>query len=410
MNAILKQDLKGSEGILKHVHGLAFNRAAGSIGETEAVLYIHDELSKEGIKPKIQYFTYMGIRRVLMRIAYLITFTYLILFKLIIIIALYFSIKYLSEKARNFSLVRKESSKNLVLEIPARNEIPKKPVAIITAHYDTFSANIPYKIQTVLFFVFRVIIIPYFVVTITLSVWILYDIYFNPSRYPYITNLVVITTLIEFVIIFIIFLMIYNTNKSKGSIDNASGVAILIELSKRLYFNPLKNMDVIIVFTGSEEWGLMGAKKFCKRYRDRLLKNYDLDNSFNINLDMIGTYIGLIEKKKVFGKDKHNYNLNKKIEKAARELNVKYVKHSSILNPKTDHKIFRSFARKTRSKFQVACFHSKKDSKYIHSLRDTPEKCNPENLQSVLNICERVIRKIDSDIFRVKRNQIISVA
>jgi len=410
VNAILKQDLEGPNAIMKHIHALAFNRAAGSTGETKAILYIHNELSKEGFEPKIQYFTYMGIRRILMRIAYLIIFTYLLLFKLIIVIAIYFSVKYLFKRARNISFVKKETSKNLVLEIPMKKNIKKGQVTIITAHYDTFSAIIPYKIQSVLFFIFRIIIIPYFMITISLSIWILHDVYFNPSLNPDVTNLVITTTLIEFVIIFIIFLMIYNTDKSKGSIDNASGVAILIELSKKLYFNPLNNTDVIIVFTSSEEWGLIGAKKFCKQYKNYFLEKYDLDNSFNINLDMIGTYIGLIEKKKLIGKDKYSNNLNEKIEKIAKKLNVKLTKHTSILNPKTDHKIFRSFARKTRSKFQVACFHSKKDSKYIHSLRDTPEKCNPENLHSVLNICEKVIREIDSDIFRVKRNQIISVA
>ncbi|MHA1197112.1 MAG: hypothetical protein ACTSSM_13555 [Promethearchaeota archaeon] len=217
MNAILKQDLEGSNAIIKHIHALAFNRAAGSTGETKAILYIHNELSKEGFEPKIQYFTYIGIRRILMRIAYLIIFTYLLL------------LKYLFKRARNISFVKKETSKNLVLEIPMKKNIKKGQVTIITAHYDTFSAIIPYKIQSVLFFIFRIIIIPYFMITISLSIWILHDVYFNPALNPDITNLVITTTLIEFVIIFIIFLMIYNTNKSKGSIDNASGVAILIE-------------------------------------------------------------------------------------------------------------------------------------------------------------------------------------
>ena len=60
--------------------------------------------------------------------------------------------------------------------------------------------------------------------------------------------------------------------------------------------------------------------------------------------------------------------------------------------------MFLRFARKTESKFQVACFHSAKDSKYIHSPRDTPDKCNPANLNGVLNISVEVLNQIDSEL------------
>jgi len=44
----------------------------------------------------------------------------------------------------------------------------------------------------------------------------------------------------------------------------------------------------------------------------------------------------------------------------------------------------------------VAYFHSDKDSKFIHSSKDTPDKCYPEILNGCLEICDATIRSIDS--------------
>jgi Zn-dependent M28 family amino/carboxypeptidase len=200
---------------------------------------------------------------------------------------------------------------------------------------------------------------------------------------------------IEFVIVILIFLLIYNTEKSKGAIDNASGVAVLVELTKLLKNNPLDNYDVISLFTGAEEWGLIGSKRYCERNRKFLSEKYDLDRSFNINIDMIGTYIGLIERKRRFEKKQVNGTINAVISEVAQELNIPIVKHGGLINPSTDHKNFKKFAQKTKSKFQVACFHSDYDSKYIHSRRDTPDKCSSETLNNGVNLIFETLKKID---------------
>ncbi|MCK4280738.1 MAG: hypothetical protein KAX10_01375, partial [Candidatus Lokiarchaeota archaeon] len=62
---------------------------------------------------------------------------------------------------------------------------------------------------------------------------------------------------------------------------------------------------------------------------------------------------------------------------------------------KSDHISFKSFSEKTNEKFQVCCFHSVKDCKFIHSVKDTPDKCSPEILNSCLEICFNVIKSID---------------
>jgi len=204
------------------------------------------------------------------------------------------------------------------------------------------------------------------------------------------------SSIIEFFIFFLIFLLIYNTKRSMGAIDNASGVSILLEMAKKLNETPLDNMNVIIIFTGAEEWGLIGAKRFCNRNRKSLLDKYDLDKSLNINFDMVGTYIGLLNKTGLFHKKVLNQTLNEIIEDTATNLGISIIKHDQLITSKTDHKIFLKFAKKTKSDFQVACFHSAKDVKYIHSAKDTPDKCNVQNLNNALKISLETLRKIDS--------------
>jgi hypothetical protein len=282
----------------------------------------------------------------------------------------------------------------LIVEFPI-NTKEKKPVVILTAHYDSFSANLPFRLQGILFFIFKTIVVPYLCITLSLSIWILFNT--DSTNIHIVSNLIFLSSISNILITFLIALMLYSTRESTGSIDNASGVSILIELTKHLKKNPLKNMDVIIIFTGAEEWGLIGAKRYLKRHISELQEKYDLDKSFNINYDMIGSYIGLMHEKGILKKKRINKSLNMYIKEAAEKLDVKYFKHSHFINPKTDHRRFLKFARKTKSKFQVACFHSAKDSKYIHSPRDTPDKCNPENLNGVFNISAEVLHKIDSE-------------
>jgi hypothetical protein len=380
---------------MQHVNALAFSRTTGTVEETEAMLYIRDNLDKNNISSRLEYFEYIGLKKILMRMSYAIIISYVILYKLLLLLVLYFSIKYLFARTRHYTLLGKESSKNLIAEFPSKTK-EKKPVAILTAHYDSFSANLPFRIQGILFFIFKTIIIPYLGFTVSLSLWLLFDTQ-NRTMIE-VSNLIFLSSISSFMITFLIALMLYSTKKSLGAIDNASGVSILIELAKYLKKNPLKNMDVIIIFTGAEEWGLIGSKRYLKRHTSYFQKKYDLDKSFNINYDMIGSYIGLIHEKGILKKKKINKSLNMYIEEAAENLDIKYVKHSHFINPKTDHRKFLKFARKTKSKFQVACFHSAKDSKYIHSPRDTPDKCNPANLNRVFNISVEVLNKIDSEL------------
>ena len=396
MTVILSLNLYDPYATINHVNSLAFNRSTSSAGETEALLYIQNELSKEDIKSYVEHFSYIGARKVLMRLTYLIIFSYLIIFRQFLIIVLYVCIKYLSERLRILSLVKEEDSKSIFTIIHAEKIKPHRPLIIISAHYDSFTANLPYRVQNVLFFVFRIILFPYFIATIGFGVWFLIDFSNNQPNSQLVVNLVLTSTISEFIIIILILLLIYNRSDSMGSIDNASGVSIILELAKLIKRNPLENFDALFIWPGAEEWGLIGSDRFLKRHGHELEQIYDLNNSYYINIDMVGSYIGLFNEKGFFHKKKLNTRLNDDLEKSAYKLGVPIVKYNSFTTPKSDHRSFIKFAKKTKTSLEVAYFHSSKDSKHIHSPRDTPEKCSPENLNGCLDICYDTIRTIDS--------------
>ena len=134
-----------------------------------------------------------------------------------------------------------------------------------------------------------------------------------------------------------------------------------------------------------------------------LSKKYDLNRSFNINIDMVGSYIGL-ETRRVLPlrSRKALFDLNKRIVESAEELKIPLTVSDKIFGSKADHKSFRSLAKKTKSSFQVAYFHSHRDSKFIHSSKDTPDKCDPDKLNGCLEICYNTIRSIDLLNFPLK--------
>ncbi|MHA2269584.1 MAG: M28 family metallopeptidase [Promethearchaeota archaeon] len=379
----------------KHVESLAFNRAASTVGETKAIDYIESELDKDNIGSQYEYFHWTGPTRILMRISYLVIVTYLLLSRLFLIIIIYGIMKVSFERTRKMSLIKRESSKNIFAKIPAKHEGIKQPVVIFSAHYDSISANISFRFQVLMFFIYRLIIGFYICVIFILSIWLTLDIYLVYALPTDIIILISMLSLIGIVTSLPILYLVFNEKPSSSSIDNASGVAILIELAKLFKNNPLDKTDIYFVWTGAEEWGLKGAKKFCSDHFIHLNEEYNLNESIHINIDMVGTYIGLLDKVGLPLRRRLNKNLNNILEATANSLNIPITRYNKVIEPKMDHTVFRRCARRARKSLQIACFHSDKDSKYIHSLKDTPDKCKSENLNGCVAICYQALRSID---------------
>jgi hypothetical protein len=395
MTIISNQDLKEELDLIGHVEALAFDRSAASVGETKAINYIQEELNLGGIESRAEYFSWNTPISMLMKTIYLMAIGYLLVFRLFLLIVGFFFIKYMFQRTRRISFVKKEESKNVIAKISAKKNEPPTPIIIFTAHYDSVSSRVPYKVQRVLLVIIKLIIFPYIGLSIFISIWLT----LNILRVTYLNNFIVylisILSLVTLSAIIPIFLFIFTSNVSAGSIDNASGVSILIELSKIIKNQPLNNFEVLFIWFGAEEWGLKGSKKFVKKHSKNFKEKYNLEKSININIDMVGSYIGLLDKTGLFKKS-INSDLNDILQASANKLNIPIDRYEKVFKPKSDFRSFRIFRRGTKKKFQIACFHSDKDSKYIHSKSDTPDKCSNKNLIDCLEICYDAVSYLDS--------------
>ena len=398
MISILSLQIYKEPTTIEHVNSLAFNRTASSTGETEALNYIEKVLKENSIKSEVEHFNWTGPMRILMRTSYILVLIYLLLFRMFLLIIAYFIIKNMFERSRKISFVKKEESKNIFTLISAREMVEKRPLAIISAHYDSISASISYKFQVVIFFIYRLIVFFYAVIAVVFSAIFLLDYFRIIALSNFFIILITFTSIGGVFLSIPIVYLVFIDRPSSGSIDNASGVAISLELAKIFNKNPLEKTDVLILWPGAEEWGLKGSRRFCKLHFKNLNEKYDLDKSFNINIDMVGTYIGLSDKSGFIIKNKLNQNLNDIFEESAKQLNIPLELFNKVIRPKSDYKNFLKYAKKLKSKFQVCYFHSSRDSKYIHSLRDSPEKCSIENLNGCLNICHHALRTIDLNV------------
>ncbi|TFF99247.1 MAG: M28 family peptidase [Promethearchaeota archaeon] len=389
--------IKEKEDGLNHIKALAFDRSASSIGETEAITYIENELSSHGINSKRDYFTWTSTIAILLRLGYLLVLINLIMLRQILIIILFFFSKNLFQKTRKLSLIPKENSKNLLTFINSKKKENEKPLMIFTAHYDSVSAIISYKYQKIIFMFYKIVTAIY----VGVILFFLFDFFFgfiDPLENFQIFLFVNIT--LSILAIFItgpLLIIVLKEIPSSGSIDNASGVAVLIELAKHFSINPPKNIDILFLWTGAEEGGLRGSKHFCEKYYDQLKEKYDLNRSYLINIDMVGSYIGLIRKTGLF-QIKINKNLNQIINHSAQKLNIKIKNYSKLLNPDSDHRSFKKFVRKTKKNFQISFIHSDEDSKFIHSSQDTPDKCSSEIINDCIKVCFQTVKAIDHQL------------
>lgn len=70
-----------------------------------------------------------------------------------------------------------------------------------------------------------------------------------------------------------------------GANDNATGVAVVLELARRLRANPLPDTRVVLVFPGGEEAGSTGMRAWLRRYGTGL----DPRTTLAVNLDAVGS-------------------------------------------------------------------------------------------------------------------------
>jgi hypothetical protein len=179
-------------------------------------------------------------------------------------------------------------------------------------------------------------------------------------------------------------LILINTtnNKSKGVIDDASGISCVMELLN-YYLNPdnrLKNYNLWFVFTGAEESGTMGIRNFYSH-----IQKLDRRKNYIINFDSIANKVilwdhGLVNKKcfksiNYILENKHIMSLEK-----ARRIYIGTYSDGLFLRNK---------------KFQGLGNGDLSSYRYVHSVRDDVDKVNISVLEKLCQFYTILLNEID---------------
>ena len=165
-----------------------------------------------------------------------------------------------------------------------------------------------------------------------------------------------------------------------GADDNASGVAVFLELAKSLSENNLKNNYLFIAFSAHEE-GLFGSKLFMADYK-KLLPDIRL----MLNIDMIGRMDTISKNLSLF-----TSGLPASIDSLAQsycpqDIYLKIIKENF---PESDHSAFKN--KKIPCLFITTGAHED-----YHKITDDAEKINYAGLLKIYDFLQQLIFDLDN--------------
>ena len=405
MITISSLTLYDEKAALKHVNSLSFKRNATNPKEQlKTNNYIKKELEAQHIDVISESFNWTKSLNILMKLSFIIVLFYSIIYEillilieftwiillldLLLVLILSFMMRKVLDVTKLINIGKEYQSENLIVKIPARNLKERRPVLFFSAHSDSISIKFPYSLIKFIYISGVFLIVSYLLLTFILSIWSFLSFLSIIQMNVIFLLLRNLSFIIGIPIIIEVILLVSNkkTNESIGAIDNASGIAILIELAKLLNKNPLNNIDVIFLWC---------SRNFLTDHLEGFNQTYDLNQSYNINIDMVGTYIGIVHKTGIIKTKLLNENLNSVLIAEALQQKVPLKKAYIPIGAGSDHMTFKAFAKNMGKSLQVTCFCATKDTKYIHSKKDIAELCSSKNLNGCINLCYNTAKSID---------------
>ncbi len=273
--------------ILRHVRELAQPRFVGSAGELRARNYIKAAFQREGYEVDEQPFTssffpldiFPRLLTTAIIVALIVGYfsiaavpAYAVETGILVLLLLVLATRWsraaeLMYRLRTFGSLR---SKNIIAEHPSREN---RIAIIFMAHYDSKSQNLSGPTRFALYGALSV------VSTLSALLMIAAAVFALPPE-------LVLLTLIPACLLFITLLTVSTANASPGAYDNASGVAVLLELAHS-FASEQPKADLVFVATGAEEAGLCGAVALAGN--EEFVERFPASRSIIINLDGIGS-------------------------------------------------------------------------------------------------------------------------
>jgi putative aminopeptidase FrvX len=376
---------------------LAFPRLVSSKGEKKAIQIILDELNKLEYKSiHRESFKTSFYNWIFLRYAFLLPGVCLLLLAAsffinswltlgFIAINIYIASKILGLATSDKIHLLKDKEKNYDTEnifVDLKSNDPKATV-VFMGHWDSKSQTFPSSIRII---IILITLLSFFTILILYFVFAIIDLIFTFNS-PIIA-IALIYTSTAFAIIANLNYFNKTGNKSPGAYDNAAAVGVIIELARYFKSNPIKNTNFIFLSTSSEELNLGGAKYFIQNHKHE----FDKDNTFFINLDLIGgqEFIRLITS---YGMPRKTASkrLNELILKSGERLNIEI---KDIYVPTG---AWSDFIPIVQEGFEACWIGSQPGLKYVHTKKDNMNLVSKDGLRNVLFLCIDVVNKINDE-------------
>lgn len=376
-------DIINEDRIKENLKDFSFPRLSGTIFEEKAFDIAKEKISALNLKFDIQNFEFSTFySRIYPKITFPIFFWLIFLFY-IDIDALFFVINIftgigiilplfiLTRKPENIRLGKCLKSQNLYVKLNSdsinNNIKSQKNHFFFIAHLDSKGQTITVKLRA---YTMLLLFISSFSILIVLT---LRFIFFN-SLYLFFTYIGIIPIMGLFVGT-AIFTLNRTNNNSKGVVDNASGVACVLELLHYFASNE-KNLNSTLwfVLTGAEESGTMGI-----RYFSKLLNENNCKNSIVHNFESLGNEFYVLSSKTnpVNIPDYYEYFIKKTKE---HHINTRIISFTRGIHTDGIYLLRKGF-----NEFEYG---SSNVGKYMHSDLDSLKNVNPAQL---VRLCKFVI-------------------
>jgi len=381
-----------SKATLNHIKNIAYPRGIGSAGKDKAADYIIEYFKDTGFTVKIQDFFFSSFPAYYLPILYYLFLLCAVniqvfylrnnlilsaIFSLIVIVFFIVSIIW-KDKLRYLYRISKDlHSKNI---IASKDKDSAKNNIIFIAHYDSKSQALPIYLSELCYLIV-------FCAVSAISAAIVALFFLNLEIvYRYI--IYYIACGVNVVLVLLLFNSI--SNKSPGVFDNATGVAVLLELARCLKGVANKNFQVLFLLTDAEELGLVGAQRYISEYG----KNFDRGSTYAVNIDCVGVKgkIKVINKYKLMPSGEGG-RLIKSITNVSKKSNIEIKRELLSIGREFDHIPF------VCNQFEAVTLTQSgfnKSTMSVHSKRDTSDNLDMQALENVGNLCLALVENLEN--------------
>jgi Zn-dependent M28 family amino/carboxypeptidase len=174
-----------------------------------------------------------------------------------------------------------------------------------------------------------------------------------------------------------------------GAIDNASGVAALLALARRLRSAPPQRLRVLLVFTGSEEALWEGIEGFLRRHHRELA----CDRTFYLNVDQVGDrWLCFLRGEGPVFIRPYRDDVGRLVDDVAANLDIEMPFARLRSRSGSDAQV------PAKAGYPTASLQSVSDTKLntaYHWPTDVPAIANYETIADAVRLCEGIVRHLD---------------